>query len=238
MRTMTLSEVLTNPSVLGLPDLPPMAKKNEAVRLRFQTVFVPCDDDGSAEFVAECFNYMTLEDNDPQNMLLMCTPAGVTVRQDMSGCQRLFVQSSDGKDGVWIRASAGQCVHCLHSEEAVSSAPPVGIMGQRANVVMTVQVPLQQQEPLQQWGWGDDLYDQEEHVVYRSVNIADISNGAVAEHWRAPTQNITRNYEQPITATVVMYYTVVGTPSDSEVHAAIDHMHALNMACNSKDLFE
>ena len=54
--------------------------------IRFQTTFIPVEDSGDGrsklEFATEAYNYNTMDDADPRNLVLLCTSQGMAVQQD------------------------------------------------------------------------------------------------------------------------------------------------------------
>jgi hypothetical protein len=137
---------------------------DQQVSIRFQTTFLPVASDvATTQFATEAYNYNTRSDDDPRNLLLLCTTQGVAVQQDGAGAKRVFHHAVDA-DGVihqyWLEAERSQ--HQVggaqeESEEERADAVARGkataavigtrAMGTRFNVLMTVQVPLQQQAP-------------------------------------------------------------------------------------------
>merc|ERR1719267_129027 len=64
---------------------------DDAVSIRFQTTFLPvAGARGTLEFATEAYNYNTMSDGDPRNLVLLCTTQGVAVQQDGAGAKRLF----------------------------------------------------------------------------------------------------------------------------------------------------
>ena len=133
--------------------------------IRFQTTFIPVQgDDGDAlgklEFATEAYNYNTMDDSDPRNLVLLCTSQGVAVQQDGSGAKKLFHHAVDDQGQIhryWLEAEESK--HKVGGEQretqeeraeaqargkATSSVIGIRAMGQRFNVLMTIQVPLQQ----------------------------------------------------------------------------------------------
>ena len=132
--------------------------------IRFQTTFIPVKQSlasaGKLEFATEAYNYNTMDDSDPRNLVLLCTTQGMAVQQDGRGAKRLFHHAVDG-DGLihryWLEAEESR--HQVGGEQretaeeraiaqargkATSSVIGIRAMGQRFNVLMTIQVPLQQ----------------------------------------------------------------------------------------------
>eukprot|EP00438_Fugacium_kawagutii_P023541 Skav200896 [mRNA] locus=scaffold1581:171508:174646:+ [translate_table: standard] len=132
--------------------------------IRFQTTFIPVEDSGSApgklEFATEAYNYNTMDDSDPRNLVLLCTSQGVAVQQDGCGAKKLFHHAVDDVGRIhryWLEAEESkhkvggeqreteeERAEALARGKATSSVIGVRAMGQRFNVLMTIQVPLQQ----------------------------------------------------------------------------------------------
>jgi len=113
------------------------------------------------EFATEAYNYNTMDDSDPRNLVLLCTSQGVAVQQDGSGAKKLFHHAVDDQGQIhryWLEAEESK--HKVGGEQretqeeeraeaqargkATSSVIGIRAMGQRFNVLMTIQVPLQQ----------------------------------------------------------------------------------------------
>ncbi|CAE7735853.1 unnamed protein product, partial [Symbiodinium sp. CCMP2456] len=80
---------------------------DDAVSIRFQTTFLPVLEDGSMEFCAEAFNYQTRSEEDPKNLVLLCTSQGAALQQQGVGNQRLFLHDvqADGRiSRRWLEA--------------------------------------------------------------------------------------------------------------------------------------
>jgi len=79
------------------------AALDEAVSIRFQTTFLPIEEDpaarGTLEFATEAYNYNTRDDSDPRNLVLLCTTQGTAVQQDGKGAKKLFHHAVDPEDG-------------------------------------------------------------------------------------------------------------------------------------------
>jgi len=80
---------------------------DDAVSIRFQTTFLPVLEDGSMEFCAEAYNYQTRSEEDPKNLVLLCTSQGAALQQQGMGNQRLFLHDvqADGRvSRRWLEA--------------------------------------------------------------------------------------------------------------------------------------
>jgi len=133
--------------------------------IRFQTTFIPVEESsdgkGKLEFATEAYNYNTTSDSDPRNLVLLCTSQGMAVQQDGRGSKKLFhhaVESSGKIHRYWLEAEESshkvggeqretekERAEALARGKATSSVIGIRAMGQRFNVLMTIQVPLQQQ---------------------------------------------------------------------------------------------
>jgi len=131
--------------------------------IRFQTTFLPVSaDHGAMEFATEAYNYNTTRDNDPRNLVLLCTTQGVAVQQDGAGTKQLFHHSVDS-DGLihrhWLEAEKTDHIvggpqvekaeeRIAAAERGKATAAVIGTraMGTRFNALMTIQVPLRQKK--------------------------------------------------------------------------------------------
>ncbi|CAE7243585.1 unc-104 [Symbiodinium sp. KB8] len=143
--------------------------------IRFQTTFIPVEEcsggRGKLEFATEAYNYNTTSDSDPRNLVLLCTSQGMAVQQDGRGSKKLFHHAVEGNGKIhryWLEAeesfhkvggeqreSDQERAEALARGKATSSVIGVRAMGQRFNVLMTIQVPLQQQPRRQPRGKGE-----------------------------------------------------------------------------------
>jgi len=168
LRPVTLRDVLANMatygSYAGLPAGSDLSHVDldKKVSIRFQTTFLPVGEEelASMEFCSEAYNYNTMSDEDPRNLILLCTTQGLSVQQDGCGAQKLFHHAVDGASKIhryWLEAERSQ--HKVggpqvETEEertaaaargkATSSVIGVRAMGTRFNVLMNIQVPLEQ----------------------------------------------------------------------------------------------
>jgi len=135
------------------------------VSIRFQTTFLPVPDEqfGALEFAPEMYNYQTRSDDDPKNLLLLCTTQGSAIQQDGAGAKKLYhhaVNPSDKTGEVcryWFEAERTkhkvggaqketdeEKADALKRGKAVSAVIGTRAMGTRFNVLMTIQIPLEQ----------------------------------------------------------------------------------------------
>ena len=133
-------------------------KLDQAVSVRFQTVFVPED----SQFTINVYNYQTPSNENPQNAALLCTAQGTSFDTDHTGPSNLHLHmvSPEGKVATsWLKAVKSEFKVGGDQKETVESAQAaaqqghayarrMGIkaMGTRFNNVMMVQVPLKQAE--------------------------------------------------------------------------------------------
>ena len=87
--------------------------------------------DGRAalEFATEAYNYNTRDDDDPRNLLLLCTTQGVALQQDGAGAKRVYHHAT-APDGIvhryWLEAEqSDHKVGGAQAEGAVERADAV-----------------------------------------------------------------------------------------------------------------
>jgi hypothetical protein len=144
--------------------------------IRFQTTFLPVvGERGTLEFATEAYNYNTTSDEDPRNLVLLCTSQGVAVQQDGAGAKRLFHHATDMDGAIhryWLEAeqsthkvggaqreTAEEREDALRRGKATASVIGTRAMGTRFNVLMTIQVPLEQKKPPERPGIGGGFLD-------------------------------------------------------------------------------
>lgn len=141
---------------------------DNAVSIRFQTTFLPVENASLAalEFAPEMYNYQTRSDADPRNLLILATTQGVAIQQDGAGAKKLFHHAVDPKAPesicrYWFEAersrhavggaqseSREEAIEAAARGKATAAVIGTRTMGTRFNVLMTIQVPLQQQRRL------------------------------------------------------------------------------------------
>merc|ERR1712038_1438445 len=146
---------------------------DKEVSVRFQTTFLPVEkgERSSLEFAPEAYNYNTVSDDDPRNLIFLCTSQGLAIQQDGEGSKNLYHHAVDS-DGMvrqyWLEAEStrhkvgGAQVESKEEKDdaikrgkATSSVIGVKGIGTRFNVLMTIQIPLKQQkQPPVRYGGG------------------------------------------------------------------------------------
>lgn len=133
--------------------------------IRFQTVFLPLKDSNKGsvvEFATQAYNYQTRSNADPRNLILLATSQGIALQQDGVGSQKLFHHAVSADKKIhrhWLEAE--QSEHKVGGEQKESKeekedalrrgkaiARPIGVpaLGDRFNVLLTIQIPLEQQK--------------------------------------------------------------------------------------------
>lgn len=139
------------------------AAADSKVSIRFMTTFLPVADESrsSMEFAPEMYQYQTRSETDPANLLLLATTQGVAVQANGPGATKLFhhaVEPSDKIARYWFEAersdkqvggaqkeTAEEALEAAKRGKATAAVIGTRAMGTRFNVLMTIQVPLQQQ---------------------------------------------------------------------------------------------
>jgi len=122
--------------------------------IRFQTTFLPISDkEPSIQFSGKHFNYQTIDERYPRNLILMSTSQGLALKADGVGPERIFHRKLEKKNedcmkNYWLKAEKTDFE--IGGEQKESSSKIIGTkeMGERINAVVTVQIPLNQQPPL------------------------------------------------------------------------------------------
>lgn len=161
LTSVTLTDYLRHIGTLGayagVPSETDMRQPDvdQKVSVRFQTVFVP----SGSEFAVNTYSYGTYRDEDPQNMLLLCTAQGTSVNQDHARAQNVYHhnQRPEQVNQNWLRADessfgvGGEQKETKETAEKAAAAGQafartIGVkgMGTRFNTVMLVQIPLKQ----------------------------------------------------------------------------------------------
>lgn len=134
--------------------------------IRFQTTFLPVEQKfggrETLEFATEAYNYQTHDDADPKNLVLLCTTQGVAFQADGKAATKIFHHRVDSATGQtrrhWLEAertthqvggsqveSASEKADAVARGKATACVIGPKSIGTRFNVLMTVQVPLEQQ---------------------------------------------------------------------------------------------
>jgi hypothetical protein len=175
LKNVTLENYLSNASQYGgytgltTPSLGEN-KQDSIFSIRFQTVFLPIESStdpdkapenaGRVNFCPEIYNYQTRDEENPRNMLLLCTAQGTSMQQDGVGAKKVLHHEVDPDGKIhryWLEAESSR--HKVGGEqtetnEEASAAAARGKsnavfigpkhVGTRFNIIMTVQVPLAQ----------------------------------------------------------------------------------------------
>merc|ERR1712165_412152 len=168
LRPFTLREVLSRScefgKYVGLKEGNNLSDEtlDKHVSIRFQTTFLPVaqGEKTALEFAPEAYNYNTRDDNDPRNLILLCTSQGLAIQQDGCGSKKLYHHAVDTNGSInrhWLEAESsnhkvgGSQVEtkqekkdAIQRGKATSSVIGVKGIGTRFNVLMTIQVPLKQ----------------------------------------------------------------------------------------------
>merc|ERR1712110_25025 len=157
--------------------------------IRFQTTFLPVEEDkkdadkpisdkpisdtkfGNIEFSTEAYNYNTMDDSDPRNLVLLASSQGIALQQDGAGAKKIFHHGIDEETGeikrYWLEAERSK--HKVGGEQketkeekedaikrgkAVTNFIGIEAMGSRFNVLLTVQIPLQQKKKEREMSYG------------------------------------------------------------------------------------
>jgi hypothetical protein len=169
LRPVTLRSVLKNISAYGeyanlTVDSLMDEKLDKEISVRFQTTFLPVEsgEKQTLEFAPEAYNYNTNSDEDPRNIVFLCTTQGLAIQQDGKGAKKLFhhVRNDDRNsiDRYWLEAESSshkvggsqeeskeEREDALKRGKATSAVIGTKGIGSRFNVLMTIQIPLEQQ---------------------------------------------------------------------------------------------
>ena len=186
------------------------------------------------------------------------------LQQDGKGAKKLFHHvKDDGMTGsvnrYWLEAESSshkvggsqveskeEKLDALKRGKATAAVIGTKDMSTRFNVLMTIQVPLKQQEYRQlcekecayvcsgpAGGYGG-FYERKAQAATLSgshgkSSAARVSRGSFHDSWSGLTVQLPKRHpSEHITATIVMYYTCSGgTPTTEDVRAAIDDLEQL-----------
>ena len=207
--------------------------------IRFQTTFIPVQGDagdalGKLEFATEAYNYNTMDDSDPRNLVLLCTSQGVAVQQDGRGAKKLFHHAVDDQGQIhryWLEAEESK--HKVGGEQretqeeraeaqargkATSSVIGIRAMGQRFNVLMTIQVPLQQSLSVRSPpAWS----------AWWSASIDDMDDTAVPKAAAAPLKTTSSKSS-------TIFHLFSGKPPSAQKAATMYSAYAAEKSCRRK----
>lgn len=168
LRNVTLRDFLQSPancgaSYAGLPDETNLSAGDidDQVSIRFQTVFlpVPDQDKASMQFATEAYNYNTMSDKHPRNLVLLCTTQGIALQADGKGQKRILHHARQSAGGpvykFWLDAERSthkvsgpqketeeERQDAVQRGKAIADIIGIRAMDTRFNVLMTVQIPL------------------------------------------------------------------------------------------------
>jgi hypothetical protein len=200
-----------------------VSNPEEVVTMRFQCVMLPAGDK-NLQFCTSVFNYQTVDNADPKNMVVLCTAQGASVATSQVNSQLLMAHAGLNSN-KWLTAEPtdlypGQSqieptaaiVEHITRGKATAAALGIREMGAQMNCQLLVQIPLMQKyEPVESWGFDEE--------VYRGIcNVARVSHGNKHSE-RDQVSNI-KTYErhdsQCITITATMYYMLEGKQPSAE----------------------
>jgi hypothetical protein len=207
---------------------------DSVVSTRFQAVFLSDKDN----FCTSVHNYQTTVADDPKNLLLLCTPQGTSVYQDMPGHQKLFHQTV-GLDRIqthWMMAEKTR--FNVGAKQHEGGFLGLRSMGQRMNVQMLVQIPLMQ-KPVSLVVKPVVVKPVTKPVVYHFMKPVVTTGVTTAAHLSRGQEEMglmakltnsepSRDKGQPISVTITMYYVVTdGLPLPADIRGAIDDLEEL-----------
>merc|ERR1719171_3140904 len=147
-------------------------KTDAKVSVRFMTTFLPVADEqlSTLEFAPEMYQYQTRSASDPANLLLLATTQGFAVQANGAGATKLYHHAVEPNGTIaryWFEAERStkqvggaqvetkeEALEAAKRGKATASVIGVRAMGTRFNVLMTIQVPLKQQERKERGGGG------------------------------------------------------------------------------------
>lgn len=203
LRSITLKDYLNNldrrqkyGAYAGIKNQSKECHANSKITLRFQTVFLPIDDKQQIpNFCTEVYNYQSMINSRPRNLLLLCTPQGTSVQQDGAGAKKVFYHLVDEKEVIhrrWLEAEAsrhkvgGSQVETESEEQAArqrgkATAMHIGIpaMEKRFNVQMLIQLPISQAPKKKKQRDGErskDYRDMDRSLDYSEMECSNYYN--------------------------------------------------------------
>ena len=224
---------------------------NERVVLRVHNTWIPLEK-GRQKFVAPChYSYQTLDEDNPRNAILLCTPEGMYVHADGPGQKKLLAQSGEGeeKNEHWHRVEASDRKVGV---AAASFEETFGVegMGMRKNAFVVVSIPLVQNvQKTPRWADIEEEDTAGSQGVYRSLGSsfsatvsADMERVA-GKSKRLPKKmaRSEKRYKngavkkEPIVVTLLLYNTVSGGDiSDEDIKLAINDMENIYNLCEKR----
>merc|ERR1712232_769140 len=175
------------------------------------------------EFATEAFNYNTMSDEDPRNLILLCTKQGIAVQADGRGSKRLYHHDIK-KDGTisrhWLEAEESK--HKVGGEQKESDEERMDALSRNKD----------------ECSFGAPAFKSKRHrlpsISFKTKrkgksSAARVSKGSFVDEWDGLTiQEPKRHPNEHCTATIVMYYTCNGgVPTDEDIIAAIDDIEEL-----------
>jgi hypothetical protein len=228
----------------------PTADKN--VSVRFQTTFLPVENcqNGNIELSPQVYNYGS------KNIQLLCTSQGTSVQRGTSGKQKLFHHEKDSNGKIhryWFEAertnhvvggsqneSEEEIKDALNRGKSIATCIGTKSMGARFNVLMTIQVPTEQNKRYTNFyataatsktrSTGRCCFSTNEEP---RVSAGRLSRGSEYDTWECINESIKREHSQHVTVTIVLYNTVAGgVPNETDITTAIDDMEKLYESCH------
>lgn len=242
----TIAEFLAAPGLFlpqehALPegtDLRRLGKDGELCRFRVETTFIP-----QGQLFVEAYNYQTISEDTPRNLLLMGNSQGSSVMQDHPGKNKLMLCSYEGPDHklTWRYMAATRTNieiggNQVESDEKTDSvidegkavAQEFGLAGMPhvMNCIVFVQIPLREQRVYRSLNISQSQLEDE--PVFRSLGamggvggstVARMSIGSVCDDEGMPTKPVSatkleRDHTGPVTITLHLFYTLLEGSSE------------------------
>ena len=224
-----------------------LAERDSHVLVSAQAAFLPIPREGIAEFNPVLFNYQSYQ-GDPAVMTILATREGTSVTvidnqrdgfsDGYSWGQRLFF-NKDGERAVFT----GQRLSDFQAEQGGGDGssdghePSVDAAGEEGlNMVLLIQVPLKQKNPMSYWGDDLDMVWEDEAMPAMSARESSDVEAAVIGHGRVEGPYaefdqlaIERDPAFPVRVTVQFYKAtsngVVSAADMDEIAAQIDRVY-------------
>ena len=229
----------------GVPDNVNLsAGSDELVTIRYIAVVVPENESGSQEVVPTAYNYQTYSDDNPKNILGASFHMGVGTTTDSSRTKNVYLVKTNVPDKTEIKESNDsndslsqyldyqentwfKITNSKHESEDQKKAVST-VLGTRSssnparNRVQCFQIPRKQSKTkkmrskgLVSKGIGSHT---NESLVYRSLNIGNVSHGSSAGKHTKIKMNYKRDKTQNVTITFAYYFTTKdGKLNDDDV---------------------